>query len=222
MARLPQHLARIPVGRERLSREALASFQRDRIIDAATGVFAKRGYQATTVDNIVAVAKASVGNFYQHFDGKEDCFLGVFDRIVAAGRERVADALSDQESWAERAYAGLRELLEIYVSDSLSARIVLVEARTAGEAATLRYNALTDAAAAWLRQGRRDYPAARDLPETFEQAAVTGTAYFLHQRLLGSQEQSAWGLLEETAPLVLEPFVGPSELRKLGTEPAAR
>jgi AcrR family transcriptional regulator len=217
MARLPEHLSQGPVGREPLSRETLSSFQRDRILAAATGVFAKRGYQATTVDNIVSAAKASVGNFYQHFQNREDCFLGVFDRAVAAGEERLGAALAAQDSWSERAYAGLRELLEIYVSEPLSARIVLVEAQTAGEAATARYNALTDAAAAWLRQGRREHPPAGELPETFEQAAVSGTAYFLHQRFLVSGERSPSELFEEIAPLVLEPMVGAPELRKLGT-----
>jgi AcrR family transcriptional regulator len=215
MAHLPQHLAKVPVGRERLPRETQAFFQRERILEAATGVFAKRGYQATTTDNIVAAAKASVGNFYQHFDGKEDCFLGVFDRVVGRCRARLGEVTAPLPSWSQRAYAGLRELLDIYASEPLAARIVLVEAQTAGERATVRYNALTDATAAWLRRGRREYPEAASLPETFEQAAVTGTAYFLHQRLLSGGEHPAAGLLAETAPLILEPFLGAAQLRKL-------
>ena len=219
MARLPQHLAPIPVGRAKLSRETVASFQRDRILTAATGVFAKRAYQATTVDNIVAASKTSVGNFYQHFEGKEDCFLSLFDRIVVDARDRIAAATVDSAGWSERAYLGLRELLEIYASDALASRIVLVEAQTAGAAATERLNALTDAAARWLRQGRREHPAAARLPETFEQAAVSGTAYFLHQRLVGGEERAAPALLEEIAPLVLEPLVGAGELRDLAAAP---
>lgn len=218
MPQLPQHLAKVPVGREQISRETLAEFQRDRIIGAATGVFAKRGYPATTVDNIVAAAKASVGNFYQHFDGKEDCFLGVFDRVVAESKERITEAIAGREAWSERAYAGLGELLALYISNPLAARIVLIEAQTAGERATERYNGLIDAATAWLREGRAAYPDAAALPETFEQAAVSGTAYFLHQRLLSAEKQSLRGLLAETAPLILEPIIGAGELRGLAGE----
>jgi AcrR family transcriptional regulator len=217
MRSLPQHLSKVPVGREAISRETLASFHRERIVTAATGVFAKRGYQATTVEHIVAAAKTSVGNFYQQFENKEDCFLGVLDSVIAVAHGRLLEALAGKEDWSLRAYVGLATLLEIYAEDPFAARIVLIEAQTAGEVATARYNALGDAAASWLRQGRRDYPAAARLPETFEQAAVSGTAYFLHQRLLDAEDRSAAALLGETASLVLEPIVGPDQLRKLAT-----
>lgn len=215
MPRLPQHLSRAPVGKEQLPREALAGFQRDRILRAATGVFAKRGYQQTTVDNIVAAAKTSVGAFYQQFEGKEDCFLAVFERIIAGEGERIEAALGSEASWPDRAYSALRELLEAFVDDPLAARIVLIEAQTAGGAATARYNELIDAAVAWLRRGRRLHPAAAQLPESFEQAAVSGTAYFLQQRLLASSRSSVETLLAETSPLVLEPIVGAGEIRRL-------
>jgi len=215
MRSLPQHLSKVPVGREKVSREVLVSFQRERVLVAATGVFAKRGYQKTTVGHIVAAARISVGNFYQHFDNKEDCFLAAFDGIVEGGRERLAESSTADMSWSARAYGALAKLLEIYVEDPLAARVVLVEAQTAGEAATARYNLLVDAAASWLRQGRREYPHAGRLPETFEQAAVAGTAYFLHQRLLKPAKRSASQLLGETAPVILEPIIGAAEMRKL-------
>jgi AcrR family transcriptional regulator len=206
------------MGRERLSREALAEHQRERVLAAATGVFAKRGYQATTIDNIVDAAKASVGSFYQLFDGKEDCFLGVFDRIVASGRERIAAQVTAQDGWAEEAFAGLEELLEIFVAEPLEARIVVIEVHTAGPAATARYNELIDATTAWLRAGRRRYPASTQLPETFEQAAVAGLAFFLQMRLLASEPQTVAALLDDTAQMILEPIVGEAEFARVRGE----
>jgi AcrR family transcriptional regulator len=221
MERLPRYLSKVPVGREQLPQETLAYFQRDRIVRPATGVFAKRGYQATTVDHLVEASRASVGGFYQHFDGKEDCFLAVFDRIVEDGRRRLIENLAGLDEWSMRAYVGLRDLLDIYVSDPLAARIVLAEANTAGEVAAARYNALIDALAGWLGRGRDEFPAAMELPATFEQAAVSGTAYFLYHRLLTSRGQPAQGLLEEVTPLVLEPMIGLDQIRRLSAEVAA-
>jgi TetR/AcrR family transcriptional regulator len=218
VARLPEHLSKAPVGRERLSREALASHQRERILSAATGVFAKRGYQETTIDNIVAAAKASVGSFYQLFDGKEDCFLGVNDRIVSAARTRITGAVSVREGWAAQAFAGMREVLEIYAAEPLAARIVLIELQTAGPAATERYNALIDATTGWLRGGRERYPAADELPPTFEHAAVAGLAFFLQQRLLSSEPQSPQALVADSAQLILEPIIGKAEFAALRGE----
>jgi AcrR family transcriptional regulator len=221
VARLPEHLSKVPVGREQLSREALSEHQRERVLIAATGVFAKRGYQATTIDNIVAAAKASVGSFYQLFDGKEDCFLGVYERILVAARERIAAAVSPADDWAGGALAGLGAVLEIFVAKPLEARIVLIEVQTAGPAATAHYNQLIDAATGWLRGGREHHPAAADLPATFEQAAVAGLAFYLQQRLLASEPQSVRSLLEDTAPMILEPIIGEAEFRRRRGELAA-
>jgi AcrR family transcriptional regulator len=221
VAQLPDHLARIPVGREQLAREELSAHQRERILGPATGVFAKRGYQETTIDNIVAAAKASVGSFYQLFDGKEECFLAVYDRILTAAKSRIAAAIADSEDWAESAYLGLREVLEIFVADPLAARIALIEVQTAGPAATAHYNAVMDAAIEWLRGGREHYRAAADLPESFEQAAVAGFAFFLHQRLLTAEMLSVGALLDDGAQLILEPLMGAPELTRLRGELAA-
>jgi AcrR family transcriptional regulator len=221
VAQLPDHLANAPVGRERLSREVLSEHQRERILGPATGVFAKRGYQQTTVDNIVVASKTSVGSFYQLFEGKEECFLAVYDRIVGAAREQIAAAILDADGWGEKAVLGLRELLEIFVSDPLAARIALIEVQSAGAAATARYNAVMDAVIAWLRGGREHYPGSANLPERFEQAAVAGFAFFLQQRLLASEPLAVGPLFDDAAQMILEPIVGTAELARLGGELAS-
>jgi AcrR family transcriptional regulator len=224
VAQLPQHLSRAPIGRERVSREELASFHRARLLDAALGVFAKRGYQQTTIDNIVVASHSSIGGFYQRFENKEDCFLAVFDRIVSSTRGKIATATEARRSWAEEAYVGLGCLLELFVAEPLAARIILVEAQTAGPAPTARYNQLVDATIEWLRRGRAEHPESAQLPDSFEQAAVSGTAYFLHQRLLSSEQQSVGGLLADTSQLILEPIVGATEVKRLRSgraDPAA-
>jgi AcrR family transcriptional regulator len=218
VARLPQHLAKVPVGRERLSREALSSHQRERILAAAKGVFARRGYQETTIDNIVAAAKASVGSFYSLFQGKEDCFLAVYQLAVDRSRAQFAAAVEPASSWAEEAYLGLREMLAIFVADPAAARIILIEAQTAGAEAARCYEALLDAAAAWLRAGRDARPEAAELPPSFEQAGIAGLAYYLQQCLHGSGPKDVEELFAETAPILLEPMLGAAELRRLRGE----
>jgi AcrR family transcriptional regulator len=125
----------VPVGRDRPPREVLTEHQRERVLTAAVEVFAKRGYQGTTVDHIVSAAKIGVGSFYSLFSGKEDCFLAAYDRIVAAGRDRIAAALPRDGSWAIRLATGLRALLETIEERPFAARIALVEVQTAGAAA---------------------------------------------------------------------------------------
>jgi hypothetical protein len=106
-------------------------------------------------------------------------------------------------------------MIEAILAAPLEARLVLVEAQSAGSEALARYNGLLDEASAWLARGRAEFPAARDLPEGFEQASVAGLAFYLQQCLLDSRRHSTTELTEEAAELVLEPIVGSAALRRL-------
>jgi AcrR family transcriptional regulator len=53
---------------------------RARLIDAAVSAFAARGYAATSVHDICALADLSVGSFYYHFDDKAGITLGILER----------------------------------------------------------------------------------------------------------------------------------------------
>ena len=216
MALLPDHLSNKPLARERLPSETLTQHQRERILIAATPVFAKRGFQQTTVEShIVPAAKISIGHFYQHFDNKEQCFLAAHDRILAAARERIAAGVAGGDGWAEQSYLGLAEMLAIAAESPLQARMALIEVQSAGPAALARYNALMDEVVTWLRRGREFNPDAAQLPASFEQAAVAGFAFFLAQRLLASEPLSVDSLLADTVQMVLEPITGSAQLRAL-------
>jgi AcrR family transcriptional regulator len=69
-----------------------------RILDAATDVFAARGFTATTMADIVDHSGASIGSIYHHFGGKKELFLAIFerlttdiDRYIDAAAENAAD-----------------------------------------------------------------------------------------------------------------------------------
>ena len=196
-----------PVGKERLSKAVVEKHQRDRVLAAATGVFAGRGYQSTTVDHIVVAARIGVGTFYSLFSGKEDCFLRLYDRIVAEARERLAAAVDREAPWADRMMAGLRELLELVAAEPDRARVVIVEANTAGPAAQRCYAADRRGADAALREapGRRARAARRRLA-SFEDAAVAGIAWILHQRLAIGDPVVVDELLPEVAGFLIAPY----------------
>lgn len=62
---------------------------RERLIEAATKVVARRGFHAATVDEIAEEAGFSVGALYSNFDGKDDLFLAVFDGHLRWYEERL-------------------------------------------------------------------------------------------------------------------------------------
>lgn len=221
MPELPDHFLSRPSGETRISREVRAEHQRERVLARVTPVFAKRGYQGTTVDDLLAAGKVGVGNFYSLFEGKEDCFIAAFERLVTDVRGQMSES-GAVDDWAERAYLGLRALLAAILEDPFGARLVLVEAQGAGEVAIGHYNAQMDAAVEWLREGREIYPAAAKLPTGFEQAAVSGLAFYLQACLVGSRRPSLEELSEETAGQLLGPIVGASELSRLRRDLSVR
>lgn len=215
MASLPPHLLKGPVGRDPLSRDVVEAHQRDRILDAATGVFAKRGFPNTTIDHIVAAAKVGVGSFYALFDGKEDCFAQVFDRVVEGGRERVLAAIPPKRPWGEQAVCALRALLEAIAEEPHAARIALIEVQTAGAQSLARYEALLESLTPMLRHARKLTSVGAELPETFEDASIAGVAWLLHQRLVAGEVENIQALLPDLVGLLVEPYVGEAEAATL-------
>ena len=52
----------------------------ERLLDAAAEVFARRGFHATTLDEVAAAAGYSKGAVYSNFAGKDALFLALVDR----------------------------------------------------------------------------------------------------------------------------------------------
>lgn len=57
---------------------------REKIVAGAAEVFHRKGFNASTIDNIVDAAGVPKGSFYNHFKSKEDLALEVIDRYRAS------------------------------------------------------------------------------------------------------------------------------------------
>jgi AcrR family transcriptional regulator len=88
--------------------------RRERILRAAVACFARRGYHATTMEDIAAAAGIAKGAPYVHFDGKEAIFLALYDGWSCALREEITAAVAALPP-AERASARhvLRTVAEV-------------------------------------------------------------------------------------------------------------
>jgi AcrR family transcriptional regulator len=208
MVSLPEHLKAKPAGRHRLSPEVRAEHQRERILDAAIGVFADRGYQGTTIDNIVAAAKVGVGSFYELFDNKPDCFVQAYERIVAETREQIAAAIPAGAEWPEQACAALRSLLVQIEAEPQRAHLALVEVQTAGRVALERYEETLDSVVPLLARGREGSPVGGELPSHLEEAIVGGLSWLLQQRLVLDEFKGASAHLADVLEIAVEPYVG--------------
>ncbi len=73
-----------------------------RILDAATDVFAARGFTAATMADIVDQSGASIGSIYHHFGGKRELFLAIFERLAAEIERRIDAVIAQAAPEADR------------------------------------------------------------------------------------------------------------------------
>ena len=70
------------------------SQRREQLIAVGRQLFAEKGFDATSVEEIAARAKVSKPVVYEHFGGKEGIYAVVVDREVNALLERITGALT--------------------------------------------------------------------------------------------------------------------------------
>ena len=80
---------------------------RSRILLAATGLFAERGYAATTVREVVAAAGCTKPALYYYFDGKEELFLAALRAEAELIRDIMAAGQGGPGTVRERLRRGL-------------------------------------------------------------------------------------------------------------------
>src|SRR5438128_7892445 len=79
-----------PEGRPRLA----ASARRAQLVEVGRTVFAERGYEATSVEEIAERAGISKPIVYEHFGGKEGLYAVIVDREVEHIVSRIVEAIS--------------------------------------------------------------------------------------------------------------------------------
>lgn len=69
--------------------------RREELIDAADRLFEEKGYDNTSVNDIVRAVGVAQGTFYYHFKSKDEIFTAVADKLAATMIELSFDALRE-------------------------------------------------------------------------------------------------------------------------------
>ncbi len=68
--------------------------RRAQLIEVGRGVFARHGYEGTSVEEIAKRAKVSKPIIYEHFGGKEGLYAVIVDREMEYVERRIVEAIS--------------------------------------------------------------------------------------------------------------------------------
>jgi AcrR family transcriptional regulator len=107
-----------------------AADRREQILEIATGLFARQGFQGTTTKQIAEGSGVTEALIFRHFPSKEELYWAVIQRkINAAGvRERMRERLDARGSDLEVISGLAAEILERRAKDQTLSRLLLYSA----------------------------------------------------------------------------------------------
>jgi AcrR family transcriptional regulator len=186
---------KLPPGRG-TPREEAERNQRERLLAATVATVARRGYEATTVADLVNLSGVSRSAFYRHFDDKQACFLAAVEEMVGPTLKRLG-ADESTPPGIERARKAFASLIETIVDQPAAAKMCVVEIYAAGpEGAALldrTIEASTDLAAALFEQ----VPERKGMPRELVRSIVGGIQKVIHKRLYRGQERELLELVPQ-------------------------
>ena len=109
-----------------------AVVQRGRMLVAAVEVVCEVGYRGMSVARVTGRAGVSRRTFYEVFEDREDCFLAVFDDVLARVAAVAVVACGGEGCWREKVRAGLASVLWFIGDQPGLGALVVVDALGAG------------------------------------------------------------------------------------------
>lgn len=125
---------RLPRGRHGLPREIVERSQRERLLAAVVRVTVRKGYEATTVADILGEAGVGRESFYEIFDDKLDCMLAAHRVLLDDLEAHLRVAYQAPGPWPGRMREALAATLAWFAADPEATRFTLVEMSTVGPA----------------------------------------------------------------------------------------
>ena len=137
-ARADVDVWQLPRGAHKLTASTVEASQRGRICFGLVKSVADKGYSATTIADICALAKVSRSTFYKLFGDKETAYLAAYDVAHYELVDRVVNAQDYDANWNARMRATLSAYLQYNRDNPAAARALLVEIHAVGAAAWAR------------------------------------------------------------------------------------
>lgn len=114
--------------------------RRQELLNAAERLFCTKGYEATSVQDILDVLHLSKGGFYHHFASKDEVLRGLCDRRAQRAAEDTAQALSEADTPLARINAVLHGFIPLRREEmAFAAMLQPVIAKPEGKAMAMIY-----------------------------------------------------------------------------------
>jgi AcrR family transcriptional regulator len=202
---------RLPPGRG-TPRDAAEKNQRERLFAAMVAKVADKGYEATSVADLVQLSGVSRSAFYKHFDDKQACFLAAVEAIVDPTLERIA-AEAGERPEPNRAQHAFALLIDLITRQPAAAKMCIVEVYAAGPEGAALVDRTMDAATALAQRLLEQAPERRGMPPDLVRSIVGGIQKVIHKRLYRDQVEELPGLVDQLWRWIFSYPVPPGPLK---------
>jgi AcrR family transcriptional regulator len=187
--------------------------ERERLLEAMVRVAAAKGFEATTVDEVIERAGVSRQSFDEIFPGKEACFLAAYDAAVdfLLGHVTSAYEAAAGQPWAGRIVVALRAMLELLAAEADVARMAIVEVTALGEEARVRYRQALRRFIPFLEEGRAGFAGGEDLPAETALFAIGGGTSMIFAEIRAGRGPELPRILPDLVFTVTMPYLGVEE-----------
>lgn len=83
----------------------------ERLVEVALRLFAERGFESTSVQDIVAAAGVTKGAMYHYFGSKDDLLAEIYARVLRLQLERLTSFVQQDGPVAERVFAAAADVV---------------------------------------------------------------------------------------------------------------
>jgi AcrR family transcriptional regulator len=132
--------------------------RRQQILNVARDVFARRGYHAAKIDEIVATARIARGTFYLYFEDKRTIFEEIVDRMITRLGIAIVrvDPHDTSRSVADQVRDNIRRIVRILLEDRATTKILLSDALGVDPAFDRKLISFYDEMSSMLENSLRD------------------------------------------------------------------
>ena len=166
-------------------REEVLRNQRERLLAAVVAVASERGFEATTVAQVLDLCGISRSDFYKHFANKGDCLTQAAEALLEPTVRELQEVRRSSDADAPEAV--FLRFLELVAAQPAAARACFVELHAIGEAGEAVADRCFKSFFELVGELDPELPG-RQLPSALTRILVSGLSKVIHTRLYRRQE----------------------------------
>jgi AcrR family transcriptional regulator len=155
------------------------------------------GIRETSVRAILEHSGGHRAQFYQHFEGKEDCFAQAYAVWIERLCVSVLEAAATTPGWEAGVREAIVRLFQFVSGRPAIARALFVEVQIAGEPALARHEAAVERLAAAIDSARAEIDPAEEPPDATGVFVVGGLESCVAEALTAGYPGRIWEALPE-------------------------